>query len=94
MLHSAGGLSQMGYIEGRNVSIDYRWISDSYDRLPAMAADLVQRQVAVICEIGPPAVLAPKAATTNIPIVFVTGADPLKFGFVASFNQPGGNITK
>ena len=84
----------MGYIEGRNVSIDYRWISDSYDRLPAMAADLVQRQVAVICEIGPPAVLAPKAATTNIPIVFVTGADPLKFGFVASFNQPGGNITK
>jgi ABC-type uncharacterized transport system substrate-binding protein len=87
------GLSQMGYIEGQNVSIDYRWISDSYDQLPAMAVDLVQRQVAVICALGPPAVLAAKAATTNIPIVFVTGADPLKFGFVTSFNQPGGNIT-
>jgi ABC-type uncharacterized transport system substrate-binding protein len=87
------GLSQMGYVEGRNVSIEYRWIEDSYDRLPAMAADLVQRQVRVICALGPPAVLAAKAATTNIPIVFVTGADPLKFGFVASFDHPGGSIT-
>jgi putative tryptophan/tyrosine transport system substrate-binding protein len=87
------GLSQMGYIDGQNVSIEYRWISDSYDPLPAMAADLVQRQVAVICALGPPAVLAAKAATTSIPIVFVTGADPIKFGFVASFDHPGGNIT-
>jgi putative tryptophan/tyrosine transport system substrate-binding protein len=87
------GLSQMGYVEGQNVSIDYRWISDSYDPLPAMAADLVQRQVAVICALGQPAVLAAKAATTSMPIVFVTGADPIKFGFVANFTQPGENIT-
>ncbi len=87
------GLSQMGFVEGQNVSTEYRWITDSYDSLPAMAADLVQRQVAVICALGPPAVLAAKAATTSIPIVFVTGADPIRFGFVASFNRPGGNIT-
>src|SRR5499433_45588 len=87
------GLSQMGYVEGHNVSMEYRWITDSYDPLPAMANDLVQRQVAVICALGPPAVLAAKAATTSIPIVFVTGADPIRFGFVASFNRPGGNIT-
>src|SRR6516165_5334263 len=87
------GLSQMGYVEGQNVSIEYRWITDNYDPLPAMAADLVQRQVAAICAFGPPAVLAVKAATTSIPIVFVTGADPIRFGFVTSFNRPGGNIT-
>jgi putative tryptophan/tyrosine transport system substrate-binding protein len=75
------------------VSIQYRWITDRYDALPAMAADLVQRQVAVILAVGPPAVLAAKAATQTIPIIFVTGADPLKFGFVASFNKPGANIT-
>jgi putative ABC transport system substrate-binding protein len=87
------GLSDVGYFEGQNVYVKYRWITDRYDALPAMAADLVQRQVTVIFAIGPPAVLAAKAASPTIPIIFVTGADPLKFGFVASFNKPGGNIT-
>jgi putative ABC transport system substrate-binding protein len=87
------GLSDIGYFEGQNVSVEYRWITDRYDALPAMAADLVQRQATVIFALGPPAVLAAKAAGGTIPIVFVTGADPLKFGFVASFNKPGGNIT-
>jgi putative ABC transport system substrate-binding protein len=83
----------MGYVEGRSIAIEYRWITDSYDPLPAMAADLVQRRVALIVAGGPPAVLAAKAATTTIPIVFVTGADPVKFGFVTSFNRPNGNLT-
>jgi putative ABC transport system substrate-binding protein len=87
------GLSEMGYFEGQNVSVEYRWITERYDALPTMAADLVQRQATVIFALGPPAVLAAKAASGTVPIVFVTGADPLKFGFVASFNKPGGNIT-
>src|SRR5260370_8166966 len=87
------GLSDMGYFEGQDVSVEYRWITDRYEALPAMAADLVQRQTTVIFALGPPAVLAAKAASPTIPIVFVTGADPLRFGFVASFNKPGGNIT-
>ena len=87
------GLYDMGYVEGQNVSIRYHWITDRYDAVPAMVADLVKRQVAVILAIGPPAVIAAKATTQTIPIVFVTGADPLKFGFVASFNKPGANIT-
>ena len=87
------GLAEMGYVEGQNLSIRYHWITDRYDVLPSMAADLVQRQVAAIIAIGPPAVIAAKAATQTIPIIFVTGADPLKFGFVSSFNKPGGNIS-
>lgn len=87
------GLSEMGYVGGHNVSIQYHWIADRYEELPAMVADLVQRRVDVILAIGPPAVIAAKRATQTIPIVFVTGADPTKFGFVASFNKPGGNIT-
>jgi putative tryptophan/tyrosine transport system substrate-binding protein len=87
------GLSDMGYAEGQSVSIEYRWITDRYDPLPAMAVDLIQRQAAVICAFGPPAVLAAKTATASIPIVFVTGADPIKFGFIESFSRPGGNLT-
>lgn len=87
------GLSELGYVEGRNVSIQYRWINARYDEMAVMAGDLVKRRVAAIIAIGPPAVIAAKAATQSIPIIFVTGADPLKFGFVQSFNKPGGNIT-
>jgi putative ABC transport system substrate-binding protein len=87
------GLFDMGYAEGQSVSIEYRWITDRYDPLPAMAADLVQRQASIICAFGPPAVLAAKTATASIPIVFVTGADPIKFGFIESFSRPGRNLT-
>jgi putative ABC transport system substrate-binding protein len=87
------GLAETGFFEGRNVAVEFRFADGQYDRLPALASDLVKHPVELVVAMGPPAALAAKLATTSIPIVFIVGLDPVGAGLVASFNRPGGNAT-